>query len=156
MECSPELSCLFFKAFLFERFNFAQLMREVSVDISGCLLLSTTRPLHTNQHSSMHTQNQPWWERFWPALQYVRVTMLRRSSHVWLFVTHGLGPARLLCPWDSLHNNTGEGSQALLQQVFPAQGQNSHLLCVLHWQVGSLPLVNDYINHRGWWLQPQN
>ena len=27
---------------------------------------------------------------------------------------------------------------ALLQGIFPTQGSNPHLLCLLHWQVGSL------------------
>ena len=30
---------------------------------------------------------------------------------------------------------------ALLQGIFPSQGSNLHLLCPLHWQAGSLPLV---------------
>ena len=30
---------------------------------------------------------------------------------------------------------------ALLQGIFPTQGLNPHLLHLLHWQVGSLPLV---------------
>ena len=30
---------------------------------------------------------------------------------------------------------------ALLQVIPPTQGLNTHLLCLLHWQVGSLPLV---------------
>ena len=33
------------------------------------------------------------------------------------------------------------GHHALLQGIFPTQGSNSHLLCLLHWQVSSLPLV---------------
>ena len=32
------------------------------------------------------------------------------------------------------------GHHALLQGIFPAQGLNLHLLCLLHWQMGSLPL----------------
>ena len=31
--------------------------------------------------------------------------------------------------------------QALLQGIFPAQGLNPHLLCLLHWCVDSLPLA---------------
>ena len=30
---------------------------------------------------------------------------------------------------------------SILQGVFPAQGSNPCLLCLLHWQAGSLPLV---------------
>ena len=33
------------------------------------------------------------------------------------------------------------GCHALLQGIFPTQGLNLLLLCLLHWQVGSLPLV---------------
>ena len=36
--------------------------------------------------------------------------------------------------------NTGVGYHALLQGTFLTQGLNSHLLHLLHWQVGSLPL----------------
>ena len=50
-------------------------------------------------------------------------------------------PARLLCPWDSPGKNTGVGCHALLQGIFPTQGLNLHLLCLLHGQAGSLPLV---------------
>ena len=48
---------------------------------------------------------------------------------------------RLLCPWDSPGKNTGVGCHALLQGIFLTQGSNPHLLYLLHWQVGSLPLV---------------
>ena len=32
-------------------------------------------------------------------------------------------------------------SRALLQGIFPTQGLNLHLFCLLHWQAGSLPLA---------------
>ena len=37
-----------------------------------------------------------------------------------------------LCPWDSPGKNTGVGSHALLQGIFPTQGSNPRLLCLLH------------------------
>ena len=37
--------------------------------------------------------------------------------------------------------NTGLGCHFLLQGIFPSQGLNLHLLCLLHWQVDSLILV---------------
>ena len=37
--------------------------------------------------------------------------------------------------------NTGVGCHFLLQGIFPTQGLNPCLLCLLHWQVGSLSLV---------------
>ena len=42
---------------------------------------------------------------------------------------------RLLCPWDSPGKNTGVGCCALLQGIFPTQGSNPHLWCLLHWRV---------------------
>ena len=40
-------------------------------------------------------------------------------------------------PWDFPGENTGVGCHSLFQGIFPGQGSNS---CLLHWQVGSLPL----------------
>ena len=42
---------------------------------------------------------------------------------------------------DSPGKNTGGGCHALLQGIFPTQGLNPHLLHLLHWYVGSLPLT---------------
>jgi len=50
---------------------------------------------------------------------------------------HGLQPGRLLCPWDSLVKNTRVGCLFLLQGILLTKGLN---LCLLHWQVDSLPL----------------
>ena len=49
---------------------------------------------------------------------------------------HGLQPARLLCPWDSLSKSTGVGCHFLLQGIFPTQETNPGLLrCrqILYW-----------------------
>ena len=48
----------------------------------------------------------------------------------------------LLCPWDSPGKNIGVGCHALLQGIFLTQGLNWHLLHILHWQAGSLPLAS--------------
>ena len=37
--------------------------------------------------------------------------------------------------------NTGMGCHFLLQEIFPSQGSNPHLLYLLHWQADSLPLA---------------
>ena len=42
---------------------------------------------------------------------------------------------------DSPGKNTGVGFHALLQGIFSTQGWNPCLLCLLHWQAGSLPLA---------------
>ena len=51
----------------------------------------------------------------------------------------GLWPTRLLCPWDCPGKNTGVDCH--LQGIFPTQGLDLCLLCLLRWQVGSLPLA---------------
>ena len=38
--------------------------------------------------------------------------------------------------------NTGVGCHELLQGIFLIQGSNPHLLSLLHWKEGSLPLVS--------------
>ena len=50
---------------------------------------------------------------------------------------HRLQFTRLLCPWNYSGKNTGVGCLVLLQGLFPTQGLN---LCLLPWQVDSLPL----------------
>ena len=45
---------------------------------------------------------------------------------------HGL--TRLLWPWNFPSNNTGVCCHFLLQGIFPIQGLDPHLLCLLHWQ----------------------
>ena len=42
---------------------------------------------------------------------------------------------------DSLGKNAGVGCHALFQGIFLTQGSNPHLLRLLHWQMGSLPLA---------------
>ena len=68
-------------------------------------------------------------------------------SHVHLFVTPWTTAHRLLCPWNSPGKNTGVSCHALLQGIFLTQGSNTYLLCLLHWQVGSLPLVPPGKSH---------
>ena len=63
-------------------------------------------------------------------------SVLSRFSYVRLFETPMLlWPAWLHCPWDSPSKNTRVGCHALLQGIFPNQGLNPRLLCLLHWQM---------------------
>ena len=48
--------------------------------------------------------------------------------------------ARLHCPWNFPGKNTGVACHFLLQRIFPIQELNPYL-CLLLWQVDSLPLV---------------
>ena len=51
------------------------------------------------------------------------VCLVSCFSHAPLFVTH-----QTPCPGDSLGKNTRVGCHALLQEIFPTQGSNPHLL----------------------------
>ena len=53
------------------------------------------------------------------------------SNSLW---PHRLQPARLLFLWDFPAKNTGASCHFLLQGIFPTQGVNSHLLCLMNWQ----------------------
>ena len=58
-------------------------------------------------------------------------------SHVRLFETPWMVACQAPLSWNFLGKNTGVGCRFLLQGIFPTQGSNP---CLLHWQVGSLPL----------------
>ena len=62
-------------------------------------------------------------------------------SRVLFFVTPCTIARQIPLSWDSPGKNTGVGCHALLQGIFLTQGSNSHLLHLLHWQAGSLPLA---------------
>ena len=59
------------------------------------------------------------------------------TSRVWLFVTLGLQPTRVLCPCNFPGRNTGLGCDFVLKGIFLTQGSNSSLLLdswiLLHW-----------------------
>ena len=82
----------------------------------------------------------------------ISMCVLSHFSRVWLFETLWTVAARLRCPWDSPGKNTGMDCHALFQGIFPTQGSNPCLLCLLLWQLGSLPLaplekpINKYTN----------
>ena len=72
---------------------------------------------------------------------FVNVVAVQLLSCVWLLQPHGLQLARLLNPWNFSDKNTGMGCHAFLQGILSTQGSNLHLLCLLHWQADSLPIV---------------
>ena len=72
-------------------------------------------------------------------------------------------PARFLCPWDSPGKNTRVGCHFLLQGIFPTQGLNPHLLCLLHcnrilyslshWRSHYFSSESTKNSEHGWWRQ---
>ena len=94
-------------------------------------------------HSSILARRIPWTQE--PG--ELQSLGMKRVGHDWgtntftsaihkdssrVFVTLWTVAARLLCPWDSPGKNTGMNYCFLLQGIFPAQGLNPHLLCLLH------------------------
>ena len=78
----------------------------------------------------------------WPHF-FIQVRELDGLSFpFWLrpFCSYSVVSDSLRSPWDSPGQNTGVGSLSLPQEIFPTQESNPCLLCLLHWQVGSLPL----------------
>ena len=61
-------------------------------------------------------------------------------SCVWLFMTPWTEACQASLPWNFPGKNTGVSCHLLLQGIFPTQGSNPRLLCLLHWQADSLPL----------------
>ena len=77
------------------------------------------------------------------ALQCMWAHLLSRVQPFATLWTVGssVGSSRLLCSWNFPGKNAGVGCHFLLQGIFPTQGSNLHLLCLLHWQAESLPLA---------------
>ena len=75
--------------------------------------------------------------RIYAEYQQINITSVMSHS----LQPHELLPARLLSPWDSPGKNIGVCCHALLQKILPTQGLNPHLLHLLCWQAGSLPIV---------------
>ena len=69
---------------------------------------------------------------------YTCACMLSRFTHVWLFVTLWLKPTRLLCPWEFSKQEYWSGLLCLLNRSFQPRDR-TWVLCLLHWQAGSLP-----------------
>ena len=67
--------------------------------------------------------------------------MLSHFSRVWLFLIPWTVVCRLLCPWDSPGNNYWSGLLCPPPGDLPDPGIKPMSISLLHWQVGSLPLV---------------
>ena len=72
---------------------------------------------------------------------FLGVFVLSRFSRFWLFATlWTVAPQAPLSMGFSRQEHCS-GLPCLLQGIFMTQGSNLHLFCLLHWQVGSLPLA---------------
>ena len=70
-------------------------------------------------------------------LVFITYCSLVAKSFPTLLQLHGLHPTRLFCPWDFPGKSTRVGCHFLLQETFPIQGSNPHLLpdrlILYHW-----------------------
>ena len=63
-------------------------------------------------------------------------------------------PMTCSLPGSSVHDeNTGVSCHALLQGILLTQVLNARLLCLLHWQAGSLPLSATWIAIYKYWIR---
>ena len=95
--------------------------------------------LFTQQHTALGNVSS------WGDLSIPESVLL--LSH--LFVTLWTGARQLPCPWGSPGKNPGVGCPFLFQGIFPAKGQNPHLLYLL-----CLPLCRQFLyllSHSGRW-----
>ena len=74
-------------------------------------------------------------------MKTVRLCMLSCFSHALLFIAMWAVAHQAPLSMGFPGKNTGVGCHDLLQAIFPTQGSNLSLLCLLHWQAGSLPLA---------------
>ena len=85
----------------------------------------------------LHTQKKPSRTTYCSVYGYAKLLQLCLT----LYDPMDYGPLWLLYPWDSPGKSTGVCCHALFQGIFPTQRWSLHLLLLLHWQAGSLPLV---------------
>ena len=109
-------------------------MLDDPIQILLCDIQSIEKKSYSTKYIENNTQDREkasgYWKTFW---LYYPLEMFKRSEglpYTFQFScsvvfdslqTHGLQPARLLCPWNSLGQNTGVGSLSLLQGIFPTQ-----------------------------------
>ena len=75
------------------------------------------------------------------SLNHYMLCFLSYFRHVRLLVTLWIVAFQPPLSMGFSIKNTGVGFHVLLQEIFPIQGLNPHRLCLLRWQVGSLPLA---------------
>ena len=71
----------------------------------------------------------------------IREQQSKSLSYIQLFETLWTVACQAPLSMGFFSKNTGESGQALLSGIFPTQESNLQLLRLLHWQMGSLPLV---------------
>ena len=137
-------SILFWPSWGLPHFSICRLVdtRLQSLPLSSSGLLPYVSSMFSNYKDTslgLRAHLNPVWPHFNLITSlYMSAQSFHLSESLW---PCGLKPNRLLCPWNFTGQNTGEGCHFFLQGVFPTKGLKLHLLCLLHWQVDSLPLA---------------
>ena len=77
----------------------------------------------------------------WKCNWYVHVCMLSGFSHVQLIMILWTVAQKSLLSLGFSRLEYWSGLHVLLQGIFLTQGLNMSILCLLYWQIGSLPLA---------------
>ena len=90
-------------------------------------------------------KRQGWWTKnFNKVTGFIHMCVcVSMVSHPVVFDSlwpHGCSLPGPSVQWNIPGNNIGTGCHFLLQGMFTTQGSNTCLLCLLHWQMNSLPL----------------
>ena len=81
--------------------------------------------------------------KFFKLLFFSNLCVCAQSlSHGQLFATPWTVACQDLCPHNFLGMSIGVSCHFLVQGIFPTQGSNLLLLCLLHWQEDCLPLCH--------------
>ena len=121
--------CVYFQAWFISSGGRSKSECFSRIMICWKIVLGLARSVSSGNFLEMHT------------LRSSHAHVLSCFSRVWLYDPMDHSP-----PGSSVHGvspgkNTGLGCHALLQGIFPTQGSNPRLLCLLHWQVVSSPLA---------------
>ena len=109
----------------------------ISLQSKGLSGVFSSTSLWSSSHNHMWPLGKPQsWLCCWCSLASVMSNSVQ---------DHGLQPARLLCPWDSLGKNTGVDCYASLQRTFLTQGLKPGLLhcrqMLYPWATGEAPAL---------------
>ena len=123
------LFVVWFSSWMYPKVEFLSLLPDLGLAFVTCFLANR---IQSKEQSSISTS--------WPQ-QAVGECVLSGFNRVWLSATLWTVTHQAPLSMGLSSKNTGVCCHSFLQRIFPTQGLNPHLLCLLHWQADTLPLV---------------